>query len=258
MKLYEMVFSPTGGTKRAADILAEEIGLKRQVIDLTRMDTVYSDICISPEDVCLAAVPSYGGRVPQAAAERIRQIKGSGARAVIVCVYGNRAYEDTLAELKDVMDEAGFFCIGAVSAVAEHSIARQFAAGRPDREDEKELRGFADQLRPMLTGEEQAEEVTVPGNRPYRKFGVVPVHPEAGKECSGCGACVGKCPVGAIPADNPAKTDPSLCISCMRCIKVCPRGARTLNKLMAAAISQKLKKVCQEPKKNELFLGGER
>ncbi len=79
MKLYEMVFSPTGGTKRAADILAEEIGLKRQVIDLTRMDTVYSDISISPEDVCLAAVPSYGGRVPQAAAERIRQIKGSGA-----------------------------------------------------------------------------------------------------------------------------------------------------------------------------------
>ena len=69
MKLYEMVFSPTGGTKRAADILAEEIGLKRQVIDLTRMDTVYSDICISVwrpfllmEEECLRRQRSVSGR----------------------------------------------------------------------------------------------------------------------------------------------------------------------------------------------------
>lgn len=255
MKLYEMVFSPTGGTKKVADILAEAMGLERQIVDLTKRDTAFSEICLSPEDVCLAAVPSYGGRVPEAASARLRQIQGKGAKAVLVCVYGNRAYEDTLVELKDVMTEAGFFCAAAVSAVAEHSIARQFAAGRPDGADEKELKEFAARIRPLLTGEAPAEEAEVPGNRPYRKLGVIPMHPEGGRECSGCGSCVKKCPVGAIPADNPAKTDASLCISCMRCIKVCPRDARKLNKLMLAAVSQKLKKVCQEPKKNELFLG---
>ena len=37
---------------------------------------------------------------------------------------------------------ADFTCIGAIAAVAEHSILRQFGTGRPDIEDEKELRAF--------------------------------------------------------------------------------------------------------------------
>ena len=51
MKLYEMVFSPTGGTKKVADILAEAMGLERQIVDLTKRDTAFAEICLSPEDV---------------------------------------------------------------------------------------------------------------------------------------------------------------------------------------------------------------
>lgn len=40
--------------------------------------------------------------VPVPAAERISRIRGNGAKAVIVCVYGNRAYEDTLVELEGI------------------------------------------------------------------------------------------------------------------------------------------------------------
>lgn len=91
----------------------------------------------------MIAVPSYGGRVPQAATERLSAIRGNGAKAVLLCVYGNRAYEDTLVELEDTAKQAGFRVIAAIAAIAEHSIARQFATGRPDAQDQARLHTFA-------------------------------------------------------------------------------------------------------------------
>ena len=45
------------------------------------------------------------------------------------------------------------FCpVAAIAAVAEHSIMRQFAAGRPDAEDERELAGFADRIFHIIDG----------------------------------------------------------------------------------------------------------
>ena len=44
----------------------------------------------------------FGEEFLQEAAKRLGMMKGNQARAVLVCVYGNRAYEDTLIELKDV------------------------------------------------------------------------------------------------------------------------------------------------------------
>ena len=52
-------------------------------------------------------------------------MKGNKAKAVLVAVYGNRAYEDTLLELKEQVDLCGFHVTAAVSAVAEHSIMHQ-------------------------------------------------------------------------------------------------------------------------------------
>ena len=134
MKLYEIVFSPTGGTQRAADMLAKGIGGDAQTIDLS--DVNFGGTSLTADDAAVIAVPSFGGRVPAVAVERLGKIAGNGAKAVLLCVYGNRAYEDTLAELADAAKAAGFAVVAAVAAIAEHSIARQFAAGRPDADDE--------------------------------------------------------------------------------------------------------------------------
>jgi len=96
--------------------------------------------------------------------------------------------------------------------------------------------------------------VHVPGDRPYREYGTIPLIPGASHTCGSCGLCAAKCPSGAIPSDNPTQTDKDKCISCMRCISVCPTHSRKLNPLMLVAASQKLKKACSGRKENELFL----
>lgn len=98
MKLYDIVFSPTGGTKKVADYLINALEGDITTVDLTDSKQNFHAVSLTKEDVAVISVPSYGGRVPAVAVERLGMVHGNGARAVLVCVYGNRAYEDTLVE----------------------------------------------------------------------------------------------------------------------------------------------------------------
>ncbi len=252
MNCFEVIFSPTGGTKKVAHILAGKLSDRSECIDLTDQKVDFASFSFAADDICLLAVPSFGGRVPAVAAERLRLLRGNGAKAVLVAVYGNRAYEDTLVELQDIAENAGFRSIAAVAAVAEHSIMRQFAAGRPDADDVCELEGFAEEIRQRIELE-NIPLLDVPGKRPYKEWHSSPMYPETNRDCCSCGVCAAVCPVGAIPLESPQKTDTSMCISCMRCISVCPSHARGLNKLLLDGVVLKLQKVCSGRKTNELI-----
>ena len=253
MKLYDIVFSPTGGTKKVADCLTGTLEGDVTTVDLTDSKQNFHAVSLTKEDVAVISVPSYGGRVPAVAVERLGMVHGNGARAVLVCVYGNRAYEDTLVELEDTAKQAGFQVIAAVAAIAEHSIARQFAAGRPDAQDAAQLSDFAKPIQHKLSAADTSEPA-IPGNRPYKKAGGAGMVPKATKDCTNCGICAAECPVQAIDKKEPKKVDEKACISCMRCIAVCPQGARKINPVMLSAASLMLKKVCSERKECELFL----
>ncbi|MFQ6866526.1 4Fe-4S binding protein [Blautia sp.] len=253
MAVYKITFSPTGGTDRVTDILAEAFSGKKKEIDLLSSDGSYDSLELHKEDVCFIAMPSYGGRIPKTAAERLVRIKGGGAKAVLVCVYGNRAYEDTLIELKDRAEDTGFIVYGAVAAVAEHSIMRKFAAGRPDEKDREELWSFGKELKKKLEKQEPGE-ISVPGNHPYKKLGTIPFIPKPGRGCNSCGYCARFCPVGAIDPKNVKNVDEKKCISCMRCVSVCPKSVRKLNKVALFVAEKKMAKLFEERKENQLFL----
>jgi len=101
MNVSQITFSPTGGTDKVAEIITKTWGMPVNKIDLSNTETDYCSLNIGKEDIALIAVPSYGGRVPAAAVSRLLQMKGNGAGTILIVVYGNRAYDDTFAELQD-------------------------------------------------------------------------------------------------------------------------------------------------------------
>jgi len=252
MRYAQIVFSPTGGTARVADALTKSWPDVER-IDLSEAEADLSQYSFSPEDMVLIAMPSFGGLAPQTAIDRLRRISGNGAKCAVAAVYGNRAYEDTLVQMQDAAQQSGFRVIAGVSAVAEHSIIHQYAAGRPDQSDLAQLSSFADRIAERAS-EERGAGLVLPGNRPYKKAGGVSLVPKCTSSCVSCGLCAKVCPVQAIDRDDPKVTDGKTCISCMRCVSVCPQKARKVSSAMTAAAAMAIKKACSQRKENELFL----
>lgn len=251
MKIMKLVFSPTGGTEKVADIIAKKLGDEIEKIDLAVQDFCAEKAVIDC-DACVIAVPVIGGRAASAAIERISALKGSGAKAILVAVYGNREFEDALVELQDAAEKAGFVPLAGISAIAEHSILRKFAANRPDADDKNQLEAFADKIKAVLSGPQKPLEL--PGNRPYKEFKGSAVKPVSNENCVSCGLCAANCPVSAIPVVNPCETDLEKCISCMRCIEFCPNGGRKVADAVLANVDALLTKVASERKENKLYI----
>lgn len=253
MKIYEIIFSPTGGTQKCADIFAAAFGEEVELVDLADYSYDFSAAEITKEDVCIIAAPAYGGRVPETATARLKQIQGNGAKAVLVAAYGNREFDDTLVELQDVAAECGFTPIAGVGAVAEHSLVRKFGAGRPDAQDVEELNEFAAQIVKAVS-ENTEKTLVLPGNRPYKPWGGSTVRPLTNDNCTKCKLCAWNCPAEAISEAAPHLTDADKCISCMRCISACPNEARYLAPELVAAFTEKLSAVASGRKPNTLYL----
>lgn len=251
MSNYHVYFSPTGGTKKVADVLVRHLFEEYQSVDLCKEPELLN---FEENDVCLISVPAYGGRVPGVVIERLHKFSANGSKAILNCVYGNREWDDTLTELQDMLESIGFQCVAAVAAVAEHSIFRQFAAGRPDEKDVEELSEFSVQIRQRLKNGISGNLELTGSHGTYKEYRGVSLKPEVNNQCGACGLCAKACPVGAIDVDNPKETNQELCISCMRCISICPNQARNLNADVMSMMTEKMTPVLSGHKENHLFL----
>ncbi len=235
-----------------ANIVATAIATDWQTVELCRPAAEIKFPALTPEDLCLIAVPSFSGRVPSYAAQMLQCLPNLTCKTILLCVYGNRDYEDVLVELEDILKPKGFRIIAALTAIAQHSVM-PYAAGRPDETDIAQLQQAAAQIKAKLASG-AVTAPTLPGNRPYRTVSKIPMRPYGDENCLECGICATACPVGAIFFEDVKHCDDELCIRCMKCVAVCPTHARTLPPAIVATVAEKMKALFAVRKEPQLFI----
>lgn len=152
-------FSPTGGTQRVAGLFAENLNAADACTDIT----VHAEAkTFSADDCLLVFFPVYGGRVPGPCLARMRALRGTDTPAVLVAVFGNRAVDDALLEMRDTLTPLGFRVIAAAEVIAPHSVNTDIAAGRPDAADRAKIEGFCTQLAARIAADAPAIRTTAP------------------------------------------------------------------------------------------------
>jgi uncharacterized Fe-S center protein len=248
-------FSPTGHSRMAVQEVVKAMGGSKQEIDLT-LSVRRPEYHFTENEEVIVGVPVYAGRVPDTAAERLKKLHGRQTPAVLLVTYGNRAYDDALTELQDILKAQGFRPVAAAAVAAQHSIVKKYAANRPDASDLKKLDEFSAQVVEKIKAAScnyDFGELKVPGGHPQAAQETTKLKIKVTGSCDNCGICIRECPVQAISRTDAKITDAERCISCMRCIDVCPSGGRKVSSLMMMAISQMLKKSCSARKEPEFF-----
>lgn len=252
MTVFCLYFSPCGSTESLAREAAETLDCDCVAIHLTNRDCLFPTF--AADDLVVVAGPVYSGRIPAPMADKLKQLKGNGARALALSVYGNRAYEDALLETTDLLTQAGFAVIAAGAFIARHVFVPEVARDRPNEDDFSQIRDLALSFaKKAASGTTQT--IQVPGNRPYRAgFKAVVTPTVSMQDCRKCFICVNACPTGAIDKTDPSKVDVNLCINCMRCVECCSEGLRDLPEAAKAMIHTKLSPLISVTKPNEVFI----
>ena len=262
-KVISVYFSPTGTTKKILEGIIHGFHADRvEHIDLTLPAAKTVDFAIKQNDLTIIGAPVYAGRIPGIAAQRLKKLKANKTPAVIVVVYGNRAYEDALLELSDLVKEAGFIPVAAGAFIGEHSYsttATPIAIGRPDEEDLIEARDFGARIKKKLEGIQSLDEIAtlpLPGNFPYRDVVAWPAMSPVILDnlCNLCGVCAAVCPTSAITVDTAVVTDKNLCIHCCACVKSCPIQARVMEEPLIKDIAKWLSSTFVERKMPDIFV----
>ncbi|WP_101772248.1 EFR1 family ferrodoxin [Peptostreptococcus faecalis] len=244
-------FSPTGGTKKVGEVFSKAIAKEVSMIDLGKKETIKKEV---ESDVIVVALPVFGGRVPSIVVKKLKDLVGSGKKAITLVVYGSRAYEDALVELNDAIEESKFKIVASGAFVAEHSISSVVGRGRPDDQDILEIKDFAKKVNNKLALN-MSDNIVVPGNHTYKDEMVIPATPIYLDSCTICGKCIDVCPTEAIEIRNgKIETDKNKCILCMACISECPEKARILPPPVQEKMDEKLSPLKDIRRKNEIFI----
>jgi len=255
-------FSPTGTTEKILKAIATGLSAEELVcIDASKPAVRENTYSFKHDELVIIGVPVYVGRVPATMLPFLNELKGNNTQVVLVAVYGNRAFEDTLLEMQDITSARGFQTIAAGAFIGVHSYSTMehpIAPGRPDEQDLELAKSFGKKIKEKLLGEVfdlHDGLLEIPGNNPYRERSKFPQGNITTRYelCSHCGTCAEVCPTGAVSEEH-FTHDPEKCIICCACIRFCPGQARTLETEAIHAISAKLNTMCAERKEPEFFL----
>lgn len=246
-------FSPTNTTKKIVEEIAKGIGNILKCENITFIKDNREKYDNSEEVLVIVGVPVYGGRVPKIILNTLKGIKGKGY-VIPVVVYGNRAYEDALVELEDILLANGFKILAGGAFIGEHSYSKKVGTNRPDEKDLSIAYSFGKEIRKKL----ENKDISTPifsGNRPYKADMPIRIFaPIPNEKCKMCMKCWKVCPVGAIDCNDPRNVNLEKCIHCYACVKVCNFNGREVINNPVQPIIEMLESKCLIRKEPEIFI----
>lgn len=265
--IVAVYFSPTGSTKTVVQHVAARLSERLATCFRLQPYTLPSDReawqPFEPDDIALWASPVYAGRVPNKTLDFVRQhLHGKGNKGIAISVFGNRNYDNALAEMCQIMTEGGIIPTAAAAIVARHAFAPDtIAQGRPTEQDYAEIDTWIDAI-------ELSGTVSVPGsteNGYYQplKADSTPANflkakPQVNEyRCMVCGKCKRACPMGSIEITYKGPEFHGICIKCQSCIRRCPEQALTITDEDFLSHVEMLKNSYSRPAQNHFFLSKE-
>lgn len=269
-QITAVYYSATGVTDKAvralAEALAAEMALPLSCRSFTRPGERAEVLSFGEGELVMVGCPTYAGRMPNKIAPDFQaKLRGNGALAVPVVTFGNRAYDNSLAELCALLESGGFHTVAAGAFPGRHAFTDALGEGRPDWDDRRAIQRFAGQIAGKLRKLEVVPPpVEVPGDpeAPYYipkgldgepvKFLKAKPRTDLGK-CCNCGVCARACPMGAIDLSDVAEV-PGTCIKCQSCVRKCTHHAKYFDDPAFLSHVAMLEKNFREPKEIETFL----
>lgn len=268
-RVWAAFFSATGTTEKVVTRIAANLAAKfdadYNVYEFGQKKYRNKPMKFGRNDLVIMGVPVYAGRVPNVLVSYLKKTIADGAIGVPVVVYGNRAYDDALIELRDIMEERKIRCVAAAAMIGQHSFSEVLAAGRPDEDDMNLLWPFIDNVYAKVAEADTLKKIEVPGNNPYKPYYVPKDDDERelnflkakpatdAEKCVWCRKCAKACPMEAISFMKTSDV-PGTCIKCGACIRTCPKGAKYFDDPGYIFHKEQLERDFAERKEPEFFV----
>lgn len=269
-KVHILYFSPTGGTRKAATAIGQKIGKQLNVpiteIDGTKPAVRQKGYSFGKDDLVVLGMPTYAGRIPNKILPDLKAgLHGNGnTQMLLVSVYGNRDYGESLREMIFLAEENGFLPIAAAACVSAHAFSPSLAQERPDEKDLTEIENFAKRAAEKI----QKEDKTTVSIEPERPIGpyYTPLKEDGSQakflkakpvtdrsRCNQCGICANVCPMESISREDCGIIS-GICIKCQACVKSCPSQAKYFSDGDFLSHAAMLETNYQDRKENVFFI----
>ena len=253
-KLHLVYFSPTGTGKKNLEFAAANFNIETIKHDITCKSEI---LTFKDTDLVFFITPVYSGRVPTLAKKRIELIHGNNTPCVLFSVYGNRAFDNSLIELQQIVENNDFKAIAALGVIGEHTFTNKVGYNRPDADDQRIIGEKMNIVKEKINKTSSLKDIiniNIPGKIPNDQLKRLSLAPKTNDKCTHCNICIDVCPAKAINFEHFNIPDSTLCIGCLACVKNCPNNAREANQIKIAAIAKALELSCKKPQKITLYI----